>query len=207
MVPPLDRVSVRRRQGCEGSTRSATLWSRSSKNVQSASLKSEAVPSHRLAGTGALVAGVAGSPHKLSVLADEVPEVLMNCGSPRRGVWAGGLGMPSRATWASAVMPCWSCRPSRSPQVHPTLRISCEGRDLLGPLTMTARPRDAPTTTSRPASNRPSSAASACSTASPSSPHGPGASQPGTTPDRTPDSRFPRRLRDPGGHGTARYSS
>ena len=55
-----------------------------------------------------------------------------------------------------------------------------------------------------PASRRPSSAASACSTASPSSPHGPRASQPGTTPDRTPDSRFSLRLRDPGGRDTAR---
>ena len=56
----------------------------------------------------------------------------------------------------------------------------------------------------RLASNRPSSAASACSTASDSSPHCHGASQTGTTPDRTPDSRFPLRLRDPGGHDTAR---
>jgi hypothetical protein len=50
--------------------------------------------------------------------------------------------------------------------VRPTLRISCEGRDLLPWFTMTTEPRNRPTIVLRPASNRPSSASSACWVAS-----------------------------------------
>ena len=81
-----------------------------------------------------------------------------------------------------------------------TRRISCEGRTTLPSSAVTG-----PTMMLRPASNRPSSAASACSTP-------PGASPRRcrqlflTGPDRTPDSLRGARRRDPGGCGTGRIT-
>ena len=73
--------------------------------------------------------------------------------------WAGLLRRPRRPPSAVLV-------PSRPPRVHPTPRISCEGRDLLPWFTMTTESRNRPTIVLRPASNRPSSASSACWVAS-----------------------------------------